>query len=348
MNRGFTALSGIAMLLIVVNHTIHMGTNVPVEFGYPPVTGIAQSILIFLQALGAFAVPTFLFISGSFVAYAARSQKKVLSVRFIWASVRHILWPYLIWSVIFFVAAYLNRGWTYSLTGYLKNLVVGFPFHFIPLLMFYYIISPVLVILGRRLSWLLIGGIALYQLLLIWLQNPAVFPAAPAQLQLLVPPVIGSTMADWAIYFPMGLVYNLQAANTLPWLKRYRWVLILLTVLTFTAGLLDGLGVLTVPIARFITPFFLILALPTVQRSEIPLVKFFENIGKRSYGLYLTHLIVLDTTLLVIRSIFPGFIQLYVLLLPILFVVALGVPLWVMRKFAANPRTRNAYRFVFG
>ncbi len=259
MNRGFTALSGIAMLLIVINHTIHMGTNVPVDLGYAPVTGVAQSILTFLQALGAFAVPTFLFISGSFVAYAARSQKKVLSIRFIWASVRHILWPYLIWSVIFYIVAYLNRGWTFTFTGYLKNLVIGFPFHFIPLLMFYYIVSPILVILGRRFGWLLIGVIGAYQLLLIVLLNPATFNfSLPEALQILVPPIIGSTLADWAIYFPIGIVYNLHAATYAPWLKRQRWILIALTVLTFLLGILDANALINFPIARFITPLFLI------------------------------------------------------------------------------------------
>ena len=321
----------------------------PVELGYPPVTGVAQSILIFLQGLGVFAVPTFLFISGSFVAYAARSQKKVLSVRFIWASVRHILWPYLIWSIIFYGVAYLNRGWTYSPTGYLKNLIVGFPFHFIPLLMFFYVISPLLVILGKRLNWLLIALIGGYQLVLIWLQNPHLFtPNLPEQLQILVPPVIGSTMADWAIYFPMGLVYNLHAAKTIPWLKRFRWALAGLTLITFLGGLLNGLGIINLPIARFITPVFLILTLPVIQRNRIPLVRFFENIGKRSYGLYLTHLIVLDSTLLLIRLVFPQFIEMYVLLLPVLFVFALALPLCGMQIFATNPRTRNAYRYVFG
>ena len=75
MNRQFAALSGVAMLLIVLNHTIEMGTKVPLSYGFPAVAGPLRVALSVLQGLGVFAVPTFLFISGAFIAYAARASR---------------------------------------------------------------------------------------------------------------------------------------------------------------------------------------------------------------------------------------------------------------------------------
>ena len=90
MNRQFPALSGLAMLLIVLNHTIEMGTSVPVQVGYPPVEGAMRTVLSLLQGLGVFAVPTFLFISGTFVAYAARGEPPKLTGKFLKNSLSHI------------------------------------------------------------------------------------------------------------------------------------------------------------------------------------------------------------------------------------------------------------------
>ncbi len=348
MNRQFTALSGVAMLLIVINHTIQLGTEIPLSLGYEPVTGIWRIILIVLQGLGAFAVPTFLFISGAFIAYAARGQRSVLSVRFIWASLRHILWPYLLWSIIFYIVVYFNRGWQYSPAGYLKNLLVGFPFHFIPLLMFYYFISPLLVLAGKTRGGLLIVLIGGFQFLLLWALNPNLVGAdLPAWSTNLVPPILGETLADWAIYFPLGVVYNLHARQINPWLEKFRWMFAFLTVGVFILGILNGVGVLSAPWARYLVPLLFVMLIPGIKRNLIPGVRQLEEIGKRSYGLYLTHLIVLDTSLLLVKLIAPGLFSVYLALLPFLFALALFVPLGAM-KFFSQARTRKAYRYVFG
>src|SRR3990172_12585959 len=92
--------------------------------------------LSFLQGLGILAVPTFLFISGSFVAYAAQGDPPHLSRKFLLSSLRHILIPYMIWSLVFYIFIYFYLDVQISILGYLKNLIVGYPFHFVPLLVF--------------------------------------------------------------------------------------------------------------------------------------------------------------------------------------------------------------------
>src|SRR4030065_571850 len=121
MNRQFTALSGMAMLLIVLNHAIQFGLDYPRQFGSAPLPEWALMILAVLQAFGVFAVPVFLFISGSFVAYAAQGNPPRLSKKFLGSSLRHIIIPYIIWSVIFYVEVYFHRGEQYTPLEYLKN-----------------------------------------------------------------------------------------------------------------------------------------------------------------------------------------------------------------------------------
>ena len=153
MNRQFPALSGVAMLLIVLNHTIQMGTTVPMDYGFAPVEGPAKVLLHILQGFGVFAVPTFLFISGTFVSYAARGRPPSLSARFVSRGLAHLLPPYLFWSAVFYLVVMLQFDQAYSPAGYVKNVLVGYPYHFIPLLLLFYLLAPILVRVGRS-HWL--------------------------------------------------------------------------------------------------------------------------------------------------------------------------------------------------
>ena len=343
MNRQFPALTGIAMVLIVLNHTIEMGTKaLPADSA--TLGGWQQVLLSLLQALGVFAVPIFLFISGTFISYAAKGEPSRLTRRFVIGSLSHILWPYLIWSFAFYAVIFLQFGRGYSPQGYIKNLLVGYPFHFIPLLIFFYLLSPLLVRFGRQHGSWLILGIGICQLFLLVLLRT---DTLPARMKILSPPSLGNTLADWAIYFPLGLVYGLHMNSLLPLLKRIKWLLVFLTLLFFGLGILHSRRILYLPLAGNLAPVALALLLSVIERSSIPLVRRLEDVGKRSYGLYLTHLIVLDLTLLCITTFTPGLLKYQFVLLPLLFLLALLVPMLLMIALSRSP-ARRIYRYVFG
>ena len=79
--------------------------------------------------------------------------------------------------------------------------------------------------------------------------------------------------------------------------------LVAATILLFGAGLLDVAGWLEVPWARYLCPVPLMFILPTIERKAIPAVGQLETVGKRSYGLYLTHLIVMNLVLIALELI---------------------------------------------
>ncbi len=347
MNKQLLALSGLAIVIVVLNHAIHMGTLGIQEVGLPEAQGLEHLVLALLAGVGVFAVPMFLFASGSFASYAAQRTLR-LPWSIVWAALKRLLWPYLVWSILFYIYVYLRKAEGYTLWGYIVKLIVGYPFHFIPILLFYYVWSPVLVRLAHRFGYILLAGIAFYQAFLIALVFPSRFGlTVPGWMDVFVPPVLGQTMAQWAIYFPLGLVYGLKGTEMSPWLEKSRIVLIVATGVFFVLYILDGTSDLRFSVARFVCPLTFVLLAPTIKRDSIPMARQLEHVAGRSYGLYLTNLIVLDLSVFLVQLLLPGLLAHQLAFCIVLFVVALGVPLGVMDGVARSP-TRMMYRYVFG
>lgn len=348
MNRHFVALSGLSIVIVVLNHSIHMGTLGIQKLGLPQAEGLEHLVLVMLSGLGTFAVPTFLFTSGSFVAYAARRTPPALPWSNVWAAVKRILWPYVVWSIVFYIYVYFRKAEGYTLWGYVQNLIVGYPFHFIPILLFYYVCSPVMVRLTPRFGYVLLAALALYQAFLIGLVHPSTYGlSVPDWTDVLVPPVLGRPMARWGIFFPLGLVYSLKAKEIAPWLQRFKIVSAVTTGALFLLLILDSTSVLSFPAASFLCPVIFLFFAPTIKRDSIPLVRQLEKVARRSYGLYLTNLLVLDPCVVSAQILVPGLLGYPLLFCLILFVVALAVPLVVMNAVVRTP-ARVAYHYVFG
>jgi hypothetical protein len=348
MNRQFGALSGLAIVLIVINHSIYFGTNYPLEWGYPSAIGWGRTLLSILQSFGWFAVPIFLFISGSFVSYAAQGNPPRLSTKFMYSTLRHIIVPYVFWSIVFYGYVYIINHETYTLFGYVKNLLVGYPYHFVPLLVVFYLLSPLLVRIGRSFGLVLISLIALYQLILMNILNPGMLGFSfPSWFHYLAPPVIRVTLSKWGIFFPLGLVYGLHAKRVMQWSKQLFWWLAGITIILFVLGYLDSIRVIRLPIAFYLAPVPFMLLLPAIKRDAIPFVRQLERIGRRSYGVYLTSLIVVNLVLIGINLLIPAFFNLFVAFFPLLFMMTLLIPLFLM-EVSANGPIKPVYRYIFG
>jgi surface polysaccharide O-acyltransferase-like enzyme len=338
MNRQYAALSGGAVVLIALNHAIHFG------FEMAPVGGTLQSVLIALQALGAFAVPAFLFISGAFLSYSAGQ----LSMRFLRTNLERILWPYLSWSIAFYALVFVTTGEGQSLAGYAKSLLVGYPYHFVPLLVFWYAVAPLVVKFGRRHGLLLLAGIGAYQSLLLLLRFPEIAGgwAVPDEVgRLLKVPILFTSMSDWAIYFPLGVVVSMHQAAIRTWLVRLRWLLAAAAGALFVAGVLNAVDVVSAPVARLVVPLPVMLLLPLVNRASIPMVRSLESLGRCSYGIYLAHFFVINVTVFIVAN---AGVNVGAIRFPLLLAIALALPLGLMNLITRVPSARHVYRYVFG
>jgi peptidoglycan/LPS O-acetylase OafA/YrhL len=349
MNRQIGAINGLAIVLVVLNHSIHMSTTMPQALGYPAVTGAWNILLILLQILGTYAVPTFLFGSGSFVVYVAQSGTLSQSYRALLVRLRHIFWPYLFWSSVFYLVVFVQWGEYYSILGYIKNLLVGYPFNYVPLLVLYYMLAPLLVRLGKRHSMAMVVAIGVYQLILINLLNSnALGFKFPDWMQILVPRVVSTTLAKWAIYFPLGIAYSLNSKKLMPILRKVRWELVALAVILLVLYILNEANILRVPLAGEIAALPIICLLPLIKRDSIPLLKPLEWIGRMSFGLYLSNLIVADVFIWLMEGLMPGLLAYQILLEPLVFIATLSIPLIIMWGMSQLPPIRGAYHYVFG
>lgn len=349
MKRHFPALRGLAILLVIVNHAIHMANAARQDANLATLDPFSSTILLIFSALGFLAVPTFLFLSGSFFAYAAQGNPPRLSFSIIRKNLTTVIWPYLIWSLVFYLLLYFGHQQVFSPVEYLKHLLVGYPFNFVPLIIFFIAIAPIMLWLTNRIGWLtVLLLVAVYQMLLILIVFPGSHNVSlPAWTAWLAPPVLSLTLADWGIYFPLGMLYALNMKTMTPWLERLRWPLLAMASGGFIATVLHGMGVWNAPLVRHIFPLAVVLLLPLIPRQAIPKVRWLENIGKYAYGLYLTHLIVIDILLLLAAALWPAALQSMLLLVPLLFLAGLYLPL-VLMTLIARSRVRNLYRTLFG
>ena len=129
-------LRDIAILGVILIHT----TSITLENSGFDVTRIP--LTLFLNIAARFAVPLFFLISGFALEY--RYPGVILLQRYYKRRVARILVPYLIWSTLYFFYSY---GATGSLIVFFRDIVLGdasFHFYFIPTIILFYALFPLL------------------------------------------------------------------------------------------------------------------------------------------------------------------------------------------------------------
>jgi hypothetical protein len=348
MNRQFPALRGLAILLVVLNHSITLALLALRKYGYSPAPALERQILVALKQFGLIAVPAFLFLSGCFIVYAVQGKPWRAAYKVVLNGLKHVIWPYVIWSFVFYVMVFFLEGERYSPLGYLKNLAVGYPFDFVPLLVFFYFLAPILVRAGRGHPWMLLVGIGAYQLFVANVLKPGALGFAfPQWAWYLTLPALRVSLALWGIFFPLGVVYMLHGRSLTPWLHKLWPLLALAAVVLFVLAVGQELSRLSAPLADLLCPVAAILLFPVIQRKGIPWADWLEQLGKKAYALYLMNLIVLNLALAGLHALAPwAFAQLTLLALG-LFVITLSLPRLVIAAVDRLPNP-SAHRYVFG
>ena len=333
MNRQLIAWRGIAATIMVLVHTVLMTTVYPHRWGFTTLTGWSNTVAACLSLFSMYVVPVFLFVSGAFFAYATRVQPGKYPIRLIWTNLSHILPPYLIWSIVFYLLIYLTDGTTFTFPIYIKAILVGYPFDFVPLLVAWILVSPLIARANKPVALSLLAAIGIYQVILINLQTPGIVGVTfPAWMEIFTPKVIGGTMTLYGIYFPMGLVFSRYAKEFYPWLSKFRILLLALNGILLAADIAGTLALWHAPWwLPYACPLLLMFLLPLIQRDQIPFFHFMEKVGVHSYGIYLTNLIILDLLLNLLKQTAPWLLNQSLPLILALAVITLGIQLLVMQ-----------------
>ena len=309
---------------------------------------VERWILVAIKEFGIIAVPIFLFIAGSFFVYAAQGKTVREGYKQVWKGLQHIIPPYLLWSMVYYLVVYFLFAERYDIFGYLHNLIVGYPFNFVPLLVAFYLAAPLMVWVAKRYPWLLLAVFLFYQTFLIVVLRPELFGfILPGWVNYFAPPVLRLSLAIWGIFYPLGLVVALHSMTIVPMLKRLWWLIALVGSGLFILAVLTSMDVINQPLAAVFGPLFGILLFPIIKREHIPFTRWLETLGKRSYGLYLTNLSVLKLLLALVSTTVPWLFSILSLLAILLTAFTLALPQLFMAWVERGPG-RKVYRFAFG
>ena len=369
MTRRVSLLMGVAILAVVLTHAASRGQIALIEWHDAYSTAAASEaelldtpaywFLAVLRQLTSFAVPAFLFCSGFFVSYAARGPKGKFTWKMVRARLTDMLIPYVIWSLIWFGLDAL-RGTVYSPLEYIVHLLTGQAdggsYYFIPLVCQFYILSLWIVPLAKsrpKLLLVIAAAFQLFNLALVYLYAFGTpIPAAiswTTNLWLIFP---------WTFFFALGLVSGLHFERFKPWLVRARWGLVGLLAVLAVAGILEPEALLrttghdarNIPVVLSTALYSIVFLLVFIafERLSLPRPNDITKLGNRSYGLYLTHLKVMEYVTRFIHVALPALLAYQVLIIfPIALVVGLVVP-WVAMSLMIKSPLRKYYRYLFG
>jgi peptidoglycan/LPS O-acetylase OafA/YrhL len=316
--------------------------------------------LITVQKLALFSVPAFLFVSGVFITYMARGQSR-LTYSIIWRRILTLIPPYLIWTTLFLAAEFV-LGFQYTPWEYVQKYLTinNSTLFFIPLLISYYLLSPLLVPIAQKRWPILLGisglflvsGVAHSYLVL------ANFGETSEQNQLWRIFLPHGAFFEFFFYYTLGIVFGFCQPQIKPLLVRLRWLLLPLVVIFGTAAVVESELVyqatesifwrsrtLTLPTVLYAISF--ILCYVAFENANLPFSSRLFKLGGYTLGIYLMHQLVLLLIPKVIYHLLPAVLEYQWIFVPLLVTLAVATSLIVMTLVKRSP-VRTAYRFLFG
>ncbi|MCZ7551917.1 MAG: hypothetical protein B6D39_02365 [Anaerolineae bacterium UTCFX2] len=362
-------LNGLAVLAVVLNHSLSWSyislfwwTDRYLPVSVPNFDQLGSPIYYlfrFLEQLIIFAIPAFLFVSGFFLAFAAGRGQSPLRWNIIFVRLKNLLIPFFIWSVIILLMD-IALGREVSPAEFLLVIVTGRaadPFYFIPVLAQLYLISPFIVRFARN-NWkmllLVTGAVHAFFVLLRY----------PPLLNLDIPflePIIANNrhflFPSYIFFLTLGMVFGFHSSEFKEWLYSRRWLLLGLTGAFFLLGVIEWEMILKASGQEWLGPSetlidqiyagFFLLTFFAFERTELPLPRTFNFIGAKSYGVYLTHTIVLIITAKAVYHLIPQLLGLPLLFLLMLTAAGVALPLLLMEIVNRSP-LRRYYALIFG
>jgi len=321
--------------------------------------GASYYFLRFIEQLVIFAIPAFLFVSGYFIAVAAGRSQKTISWQVVKTRILNLLIPFILWSVLI-LAAKIIQGEQYTAGKFITTILTGRtadPFYFVPTLVLLYLVSPFLVPVARHHWKSLLVVTLLIQSSMVLLRTLQLLPVDLSTLK----PVMFLTRSylpfGFIFWFSAGIVIGFHLAALKTFFLRTRWVALGLVVLFFIAGIIEWEGILRASGQEWIGPretlvdnayaLAVLAAFIGFEQARLPFTGSLNQLGTRSFGVYLAHTPVLEYSARLIYHLTPWLLASQVLLQPVLFILGLGFPLLLMSAVNRSP-LRKYYSYIFG
>jgi membrane-bound acyltransferase YfiQ involved in biofilm formation len=204
----------------------------------------------------------------------------------------------------------------------------------------------------------LIAVAALIQLAAFIVQYLTIFSAGQLNLSAISWTIDSWLFFPWTIYFALGLVFGFHLDRIRPVLRRIRWYLLGAMVLLaipasieaeaiyWSTGYDDRFVPFTISTILYSLVFIMVFLI--LEEVRIPFAAKVQQVGSKSYGIYLTHIKVMEFVARVLRQVTPWLLAYQVLLFsPIILVLGLGIPIVFMNLVSKSP-ARRYYHYLFG
>jgi membrane-bound acyltransferase YfiQ involved in biofilm formation len=326
-----------------------------------------------IREITLFAVPSFLAISGFFVAYASRSSRADSYWLVVNRRIANLAIPYLVWQTVYFLGSRFISGNDTPIERVLSGVLLGnniSGYYFVPLLIQLYLLAPWLIRIAKANGPILLAGSATVQatvLLLVYI------PDSP---ELLAPIQLARQLAlqwalfpQWVFYFCLGIMIGLNPSVLERMWSRYgRWFAGA-TLICAVASIIEAEWYFAVngtiyqdtvlrPLSSAYAVGCIIILLSSAS-IKLPFPKATNWLNTQTYGVYLLHIKVMEylgrVFLAINQRILMGITSpsdvilnaWLVLTLVLLFAFGLAIPLLVMRVVAHSPGKR-VYPYLFG
>jgi peptidoglycan/LPS O-acetylase OafA/YrhL len=367
LDRRLFLLNGLAIIAVVINHAAGWGYTdliwwahryLPVDVPYNAVIGsLPYYALLLLKQLTVFAVPAFLFVSGVFIAYAARTSQGNITWKVIRSRIMALLIPYLIWSLFAFVVSGV-LGQTYSLLEYAQRLLLGQAieaYFYIPLLVQFYLLTPWLVPLAQKRPIRLLVAAAVIQWGIIAFSYITSLGFKGVDHYQIIP---FWAFVRWIFFFAIGIVYGFHMQAFKAGLQRFRvGIIAILCIATPLAVIepewlyrltgVEGWRGIALTISTSLYALSVLAAFVAFAQPNMRFSKGLTQLGNKSYGIYLIHPKTLELAARGLYHLTPFILSTQLLFQPVLIAVGLGLPLLLMEIVARTPLQR-IYRYLFG
>jgi peptidoglycan/LPS O-acetylase OafA/YrhL len=357
-------MNGLAILAVVLNHARVWGVVAMVFWAdrYKPVTvpdysqvGSAEYYsLLVLDGIIQFAIPTFLFVSGFYIAIATGRSKSTIPWKTVLTRIKFLVIPYLIWFFIMSGVLYME-GERYMLFEYVKLLLTGYiqgPYYFVPMLVQLYLLSPFIVPFAKSNWKLLLLISAIIQVLTQVLLYFEIFQVSTPFEQFHVLPIwFFLTRIFW---FVLGIIFGLHLQSFKVFVEKTRWMFLGLMVILLPISMFERhiifIEDVTIPVETTIGSLYalsFIFVMLGFSSINLPLTNLVERTGSKSFGIYLTHSPAQEFTSRIIYHIAPWLLAYATVFTLLIFIVGLGIPIILMELARRSPLSRY-YQYIFG
>lgn len=358
MSKRLLWLNGAAIIAVAIHHAAafalqamfewtnrYMAVEVP---NYDQIGSPTYLILMLLRILLTAAGPAFFFISGYFVGITVKGNQPTNNWEMVLSRVKLLVVPFLFWTIVRYL---LLRQIPRTIDDVLT------PYHWIPLLVQFYLLAPFIGALAKR-NWKLLILIAfLVGIPGAFLEYFAAFGSVRAE-------TIQNSLPNWLFlfnlpfWFPFGVVMGVHLTQFKPTLIRYRWPLVIATIVMAILNIIEyavveklsgpaWLGSGFSGFTKLPYSVFLILAFLAFDRGRMPYGNAVADIGTKSLGIYLGNIPFVYVAAVLMYRFTPVLLGYQLIYLLILFLVGLGGPLLLMELVRRSP-IRNRYRMIFG